>query len=175
VQIETQIPNLCVEIWVPCEIVVDRDLACDNEASVTPKPKSGNMFLLERSVSGLQEHLQIACEFLPPIMLSVVLPMQYPSADKPLFSLSCFWLNKSQLSALCLELDRIWDENRNMLVVFTWVKWLQEKTLEFLDIFEQPNKVMVRPVATMFEPNLNDSRALNEFNDIQNCIYNFLR
>jgi hypothetical protein len=177
VQIETRVPDVCVEIWVPVEVVVvEKETASDGDGSViaksNPTPKA---YLLERSVSGRQEHVQIKCEFLPPLIVSVVLPVQYPSNDKPVFTLSCFWLNKSQLSALCLELDRIWLENREMLVLFTWVQWLQEQTLSFLNIFEEPNIIMVTPVASLFDRNADDKRAINEFNDVQMCIYDFLR
>ncbi|XP_030068264.1 E3 ubiquitin-protein ligase RNF14 [Microcaecilia unicolor] len=72
--------------------------------------------------------------FLPPIILNFELPPDYPSASPPMFTLSCKWLSAIQLTAICKQLDNLWDENRGCVVLFAWIQFLKEETLEYLHI-----------------------------------------
>ncbi|MEQ2263329.1 hypothetical protein XENORESO_006149 [Xenotaenia resolanae] len=72
--------------------------------------------------------------FLPPLVLNFELPADYPSTSPPIFSLSSKWMTKAQLSSLCQHLDELWEENRGFEVLFTWIQFLKEETLDFLSI-----------------------------------------
>eukprot|EP00079_Xenopus_tropicalis_P031914 XP_017945685.1 PREDICTED: E3 ubiquitin-protein ligase RNF14-like isoform X1 [Xenopus tropicalis] len=72
--------------------------------------------------------------FLPPIILNFELPPGYPSTDPPAFTLSCKWLSPSQLVLLCQRLDDLWVEYAGGVVLFAWMQFLKEGTLEYLKI-----------------------------------------
>lgn len=72
--------------------------------------------------------------FLPPIVLNFELPPGYPSTTCPIFTLSCKWLSSKQLTLLCQHLDDLWEENRGCVVLFAWMQFLKEETLEYLNI-----------------------------------------
>lgn len=72
--------------------------------------------------------------FLPPLVLNFELPSDYPSSSSPVFTLSSKWLTKAQMSDLCRRLDKLWEENQGAVVLFTWIQFLKEEVLDFLDI-----------------------------------------
>ncbi|XP_062393010.1 E3 ubiquitin-protein ligase RNF14 [Sardina pilchardus] len=75
-----------------------------------------------------------AVSFLPPIVLKFELPEDYPSSSPPIFTLRSKWLQRTQLSALCKRLDELWEENEGCVVLFTWIQFLKEEALGFLEI-----------------------------------------
>lgn len=81
-----------------------------------------------------QQSTERDISFLPPLVLSFELPVDYPSSLAPVFTLSSKWLTRVQIAALCKRLDELWEENRGNVVLFTWIQFLKEETLEFLDI-----------------------------------------
>ncbi|KAK7172175.1 hypothetical protein R3I93_004472 [Phoxinus phoxinus] len=78
--------------------------------------------------------VECGISFLPPLVLSFELPTDYPSSSAPVFTLSSKWLSSVQITALCKRLDELWEENRGNVVLFTWIQFLKEETLEFLNI-----------------------------------------
>ncbi|XP_078509202.1 E3 ubiquitin-protein ligase RNF14-like isoform X2 [Lissotriton helveticus] len=72
--------------------------------------------------------------FLPPVVLTFKLPAHYPSASAPVFRLSCKWLTPVQLSSLCKQLDSLWEEKKGSVILFTWMRFLKEETLNHLKI-----------------------------------------
>ncbi|XP_069827794.1 E3 ubiquitin-protein ligase RNF14-like [Dendropsophus ebraccatus] len=72
--------------------------------------------------------------FLPPIVLNIELPLDYPSTTPPNFTLSCKWLSAAQLTLLCQHLDDLWEENKGSVVLFSWIQFLKEETLDYLNI-----------------------------------------
>ncbi|XP_078407157.1 E3 ubiquitin-protein ligase RNF14 isoform X2 [Cetorhinus maximus] len=76
--------------------------------------------------------IEYVVSFLPPLVLNFELPPDYPSCSAPKYTLSCKWLFQTQLSALCACLDRIWKDNDNCVVLFSWMQFLKEETLSFL-------------------------------------------
>ncbi|KAM4677290.1 E3 ubiquitin-protein ligase RNF14-like isoform 1-T3 [Discoglossus pictus] len=72
--------------------------------------------------------------FLPPIILNFELPSDYPSTSPPIFTLSCKWLTPKQLTQLCRHLDELWEEYQGCVVLFAWMQFLKEETLEQLQI-----------------------------------------
>ncbi|TRY58036.1 hypothetical protein DNTS_022691 [Danionella cerebrum] len=62
------------------------------------------------------------------LVLSFEFPLDYPSSSAPTFTLSSRWLSRVQ------KLDEIWEENKGSVVLFTWIQFLKEETLQFLKI-----------------------------------------
>ncbi|XP_041441196.1 ring finger protein 14 gene 4 L homeolog isoform X1 [Xenopus laevis] len=80
--------------------------------------------------------------FLPPIILNFELPPGYPSTKPPAFTLSCKWLSPSQLTHLCHRLDELWEKYTGGVVLFAWMQFLKEQTLEYLKI-NSPYEIQV--------------------------------
>ncbi|XP_064134197.1 E3 ubiquitin-protein ligase RNF14-like isoform X1 [Loxodonta africana] len=72
--------------------------------------------------------------FLPPLVLNFELPPDYPSNSPPAFTLSGKWLTPTQLTALCKQLDILWEEHRGSVILFAWIQFLKEETLRYLNI-----------------------------------------
>ncbi|XP_028668597.1 E3 ubiquitin-protein ligase RNF14 [Erpetoichthys calabaricus] len=77
--------------------------------------------------------LEYKVSFLPPLILNFEFPDDYPSASPPRYSLSCKWLTRLQLTAVCKHLDELWNENNGSVVLFTWMQFLKEDLLKFLN------------------------------------------
>ncbi|XP_035271917.1 E3 ubiquitin-protein ligase RNF14-like isoform X1 [Anguilla anguilla] len=72
--------------------------------------------------------------FLPPLVLNFELPADYPSTSSPLFTLNCKWLSEVQIAAVCRHLDKLWQESLGSVVLFSWIQFLREDVLSFLQI-----------------------------------------
>lgn len=48
-----------------------------------------------------------------------------------MYVVSCFI---PQMSTLCRRLDELWEENQSSVVLFTWIQFLKEETLDILGI-----------------------------------------
>ncbi|KAJ7997213.1 hypothetical protein DPEC_G00226640 [Dallia pectoralis] len=72
--------------------------------------------------------------FLPPLVLNFELPTDYPSSSSPVYTLSSKWLSRDQMSSLCKRLDELCEENQGCVVLFTWIQFLKEEALVFLDV-----------------------------------------
>uniref|UniRef100_A0A8C2Z995 RBR-type E3 ubiquitin transferase n=1 Tax=Cyclopterus lumpus TaxID=8103 RepID=A0A8C2Z995_CYCLU len=78
--------------------------------------------------------MQYDISFLPPLLLTFELPDDYPSSSAPSFSLTCSWLTHMQLSALGAQLIDLYQATGGAVVLFSWVQFLKEDALRFLDI-----------------------------------------
>ncbi|KAM9331781.1 E3 ubiquitin-protein ligase RNF14-like isoform 2-T2 [Pholidichthys leucotaenia] len=92
-----------------------------------------------RAESAQGGEIQICLE-LPPDFKVVVkvlnfeLPADYPSTSPPVFTLSSKWITRAQMSSLCQRLDELWEENQGCEILFTWIQFFKEETLDFLEI-----------------------------------------
>ncbi|CAJ0954229.1 unnamed protein product [Ranitomeya imitator] len=91
-------------------------------------------FFGNSATNSLVDNFENAVSFLPPIVLNFELPPDYPSTAPPNFTLSCKWLSPRQLTLLCQHLDDLWEENSGCVVLFPWIQFLKEETLDFLNI-----------------------------------------
>lgn len=94
-------------------------------------------------------------EYLPPIILTCLLPKSYPSNCPPYFTISVQWLGSAKISDLCHKLDSIWVEQAGQEVIYQWLEWLHGCTLSYLDF---DNDIILGPYS---EKNNGDRRAIS--------------
>ena len=82
---------------------------------------------------GKQPH-SVLVEHLPPLSLHFVLPADYPSSSPPSFTLYSCWLNFSQLTIICRELDQIWLDSQESVVLYLWQQFLAHDALTSLGV-----------------------------------------
>ncbi|KAM4748656.1 E3 ubiquitin-protein ligase RNF14 [Rhinophrynus dorsalis] len=99
------------------------------------------------ATNDMTESYEDTVSFLPPIILNFELPSDYPSTAPPVFSLSCKWLSPKQLTQLCRHLDDLWEEYSGCVVLFAWMQFLKEDTLEYLNI-KSPYEIQVCDIGT---------------------------
>ncbi|KAK9891252.1 hypothetical protein WA026_013563 [Henosepilachna vigintioctopunctata] len=80
------------------------------------------------------EEKKIFISNLPPVILSIILPLDYPSVSPPIYTLRSSWLRYQAMLKLCNELNRLWNMNKGQEILFTWMNFLQNDLLEFLNI-----------------------------------------
>ncbi|KAL7123625.1 hypothetical protein ACP275_01G117500 [Erythranthe tilingii] len=121
-------------------------------------------------------------EYLPPIILTCLLPKSYPSNSAPYFTISVQWMGSSRISELCLKLDAIWLQNAGHEVIYEWVEWLHSCTLSHFSFdaeillgpygLRQDNKDM-RAISSSVSPDI-DIPSLKSYNEEQKH-HNFCR
>ncbi|CAD6259801.1 unnamed protein product [Miscanthus lutarioriparius] len=71
-------------------------------------------------------------EYLPPLILTCLLPRSYPSKDPPSFAVTAKWMDGPYVSQLCQMLDTIWAGLPGQEVVYQWVEWLHNSSMSYL-------------------------------------------
>ncbi|XP_037553747.1 E3 ubiquitin-protein ligase RNF14-like [Nematolebias whitei] len=77
---------------------------------------------------------QYEISFLPPVLLTFELPVDYPSSAPPSFSLTCIWLTPIQLASLRAQLIDLYKATEGAVVLFSWIQFLREDALKLLSI-----------------------------------------
>ncbi|XP_077462774.1 E3 ubiquitin-protein ligase RNF14-like [Stigmatopora argus] len=77
---------------------------------------------------------QYEISFLPTLHLTFELPENYPSSSPPDFTLCCSWLTQKQLADLGTHLIDLYGATGGDVVLFSWVQFLREDTIRFLNI-----------------------------------------
>ncbi|XP_067899923.1 E3 ubiquitin-protein ligase RNF14 isoform X2 [Heterodontus francisci] len=103
-------------------------------------PPNFKIFFYGDEKQNKKDLIEYVVSFLPPLVLNFEFPPDYPSCSAPKYTLSCKWLFRAQLSALCACLDRIWKDNGSCVVLFSWMQFLKEETLSFL-LIESPLEI----------------------------------
>ncbi|KAA0201522.1 hypothetical protein HAZT_HAZT005410 [Hyalella azteca] len=81
---------------------------------------------------GYNEPVQI--QHLPRVYLHFCYPPNYPSEAPPSFTLTCKWITKAQLSLLCCELDKLWEENKGSVIIYTWSQFIHDEATKLLEL-----------------------------------------
>ncbi|KAJ6946776.1 E3 ubiquitin-protein ligase RNF14 isoform X1 [Populus alba x Populus x berolinensis] len=136
------IPQIHIHIEVPAEFTVTAKLYSLGDCN--GKSDSSDEFSYSFEV-----------QYLPPIVLTCLLPKSYPSHLPPYFTISVQWLDSTSISHLCSMLDSIWTEQPGLEVIYQWADWLQNHSLSFLGIDKD---IIVGPCVTKHKK---DRRAIS--------------
>ena len=83
---------------------------------------------LDQAVAVKLSKRTVLVEHLPPLSLHFILPADYPSSSPPSFTLHSCWLDSSQLTTVCRELDQIWLDSQESVVLYLWQQFLAHDT-----------------------------------------------
>ncbi|GAY43669.1 hypothetical protein CUMW_076250 [Citrus unshiu] len=95
-------------------------------------------------------------QYLPPIVLTCLLPKSYPSHLPPYFTISARWLNSTKISNLCFMLESIWIDQPGQEILYQWIEWLQNSSLSYLGFNEE---IVLGPYGVA---HIGDRRAISE-------------
>ncbi|XP_054645542.1 E3 ubiquitin-protein ligase RNF14-like [Dunckerocampus dactyliophorus] len=112
------------------EEFVRHGLKTAGEARVSTELPSGFMVALREGETLKQYEIT----FLPPLLLTFDFPEDYPSSSPPSFILRCSWLTHKQLASLGAHLIDLYQATGGDVVIFSWVQFLRDDTLRFLNI-----------------------------------------
>ena len=84
--------------------------------------------------TGDDDQDQFHVHHLPPLTLQFTLPAEYPSQCQPSLSLSCPWLHHNHIEKLGHHLNQLYLEQGGGVILFSWLSFLQEEMLVFLDM-----------------------------------------
>ncbi|TVU15933.1 hypothetical protein EJB05_39477, partial [Eragrostis curvula] len=117
------------------------------------------------------EEFFYTCNFecLPPLILTCLLPLSYPSKDPPYFVVTAKWMDGPYVSQLCKMLDTIWAELAGQEVIYQWVDWLQNLSRSY--IWVDGNMTLGPDVVTYN----GDNRAISRTNSLESIIPLMLR
>lgn len=130
---------------------------------------------LNTNTDNLQEFsYSFEVRYLPPIVLTCLLPKSYPTHRPPYFTISVRWLDSLKILSLCSMLDSIWKDQSGQEVVYSWAEWLHSSTLSYLgfnkEIFLGPYGVKhrsdPRSISGCISPDV-DIPSLKSYNEEQ--------
>ncbi|KAK1438310.1 hypothetical protein QVD17_04117 [Tagetes erecta] len=124
------------------------------ELTITTKLNSSqNLNADANNSEGFSYSFQV--KYIPPIILTCVLPKSYPTHLPPYFTISVQWLDSVKISSLCSMLDSIWEEQHGQEVIYSWAEWLHTSAISFLGF---DNEIILGPSGVEHQ---GDPRALS--------------
>ncbi|KAL5794540.1 hypothetical protein ACOSP7_003134 [Xanthoceras sorbifolium] len=156
------------------------DIEAPDELSVTAKLNSSGD-LKTRSEDSDEFVYSFKVQYVPPIVLTCLLPKSYPSHLPPRFTICVRWLDSAKVSKLCSMLDSIWVNQPGQEVIYQWVEGLHNSSFEYLgfdkEIMLGPYNITQtgdrRAISGSVSPDV-DISALRHYND-ERCHENFLK
>ncbi|XP_061884571.1 E3 ubiquitin-protein ligase RNF14-like [Entelurus aequoreus] len=130
---------LAIHSILSSEEFVRHGLRTAGEIRVLTELPSGFLVALGEGDTRTQHEIS----FLPALHLAFEFPEDYPSSSPPSFTLCCIWLTHKQLASLGSHLIDLYQATGGDVVIFSWVQFLREDTLGFLNIrslLELPNE-----------------------------------
>ncbi|XP_047943516.1 E3 ubiquitin-protein ligase RNF14 [Salvia hispanica] len=172
VVLENQSGMKCFQALIHVEVPKDLRVTAKFNSSASHQNGDGNS-------SDFSYSFQV--EYLPPIVLTCLLPKSYPSDCPPYFTISVQWLGSAKISDLCSKLDSIWLEQAGQEVIYQWLEWLHGCTLSYLgfdsDIILGPygvkNNGDRRAISGSVSPDV-DIPTIKSYND-EECHENFCK
>ncbi|XBI58404.1 hypothetical protein VPH35_039638 [Triticum aestivum] len=107
-------------------------------------------------------------EYLPPLILTCLLPKSYPSKEPPYFTVTAKWMDGPDVSQLCEMLDTIWAEMPGQEVVYQWVEWIRYSSLANLWL---DGKILLGPDIHRYN---GDRRAISRSLSLESVIPSML-
>ncbi|GJN01869.1 hypothetical protein PR202_ga19171 [Eleusine coracana subsp. coracana] len=154
----------CFQIYIRYDVVDGVQLrakltsssACDKDAGYSDG----------RGHDDRSEEFSYTCnfEFLPPLILTCLLPLSYPSKDPPYFIVTAKWMDGPYVSQLCEMLDTIWAELPEQEVVYHWVEWLRNSSMSYLWV--DGNMTLGSDIVT----HNGDNRAISRTSSLESII-----
>ncbi|GMH09203.1 hypothetical protein Nepgr_011043 [Nepenthes gracilis] len=156
-----------IHIVIPGELAVSAKLSTDDNHK--PNTTDSEEFSYSFKV-----------QYLPPILLTCLLPRSYPSHCPPSFTISVQWLDSVRISSLCSVLDSMWNDQPGQEVIYQWVEWLQNSSLSYLGFDNgivlgthgTKNAADGRALSGSISPDV-DIPSIRSFNE-EKCHENFL-
>ncbi|XP_002163123.1 E3 ubiquitin-protein ligase RNF14 isoform X1 [Hydra vulgaris] len=105
-------------------------------------------------------------DYLPAIALNFKLPEGYPTLSPPVYTLSCKWLTKIQLSRLCEALDKCWTSEDGQEVLYTWMQVLTNDVWKTINV---SNELILSVSNSAHTSNL-DCRVFQETDNLNNLV-----
>ncbi|XP_060078789.1 E3 ubiquitin-protein ligase RNF14-like [Ylistrum balloti] len=124
----------------------------------------------KRSDSGNNLLASILISHLTPLNLTVTFPPEYPACGPPQFTLTAIWLSWQQLGALCVMLDKLWEDSPGMPILYTWIDWLENNSLSFLGLRDH---VLLQETSP--EDIVVDERGMQDCLDIEEAVTIMMR
>lgn len=106
------------------------------------------------------ETSEAACsvQHLPPMLMQVDLPRNYPSEQAPNLHLTAPWLTHQQLQLLQQHLLGMWNDAPGLPICYTWIDWLQQGSLQHLGLSDAIDLSVFVPRSPSEEPQPEDSQ-----------------
>ncbi|KAK2662573.1 hypothetical protein Ddye_001147 [Dipteronia dyeriana] len=156
------------------------DIEAPPDLSVTAKLNTSDD-LKTRSEDSDEFVYSFKVQYLPPIVITCLLPKSYPSHLPPRFTIFVRWLDSARVSKLCSILDSIWINQPGQEVIYQWAEWLHNSSFSYLQFDEG---VMLGPcnitqtgdnraISGSVSPDV-DISAIRHYND-ERCHENFLK
>ncbi|XP_074583233.1 uncharacterized protein LOC141839393 isoform X2 [Curcuma longa] len=123
----------CFQIHVLYELPNDIKVSMELHSSTT-KVNYGSRSLTGRTETNDSPEFVYTynVQYLPPLLLTCLLPNSYPSHHPPYFTIMVDWLDSQKIANLCQKMDAIWMEQPGQEIMYQWVDWLQNCSLSYL-------------------------------------------
>ncbi|XP_020580780.1 E3 ubiquitin-protein ligase RNF14 [Phalaenopsis equestris] len=111
------------------QILIHYEISEDYTVSAMLKGK-GDDNLAEDDSDGFLYTFKV--QHLPPLVLTCLLPLSYPSHHAPYYTVYSQWLDSTKICSICCIMDTILMEQEGNEVLYQWVEWLKNSSLSHI-------------------------------------------